>query len=178
VKLCEAWYFVPIVITASLFPAILSTRQKNKPLYQDRLQKLYDLMVWGSVAVAIPTTLIADWLILILYGNEFEDAADVLRIYIWAGVFVALGVASSKWLIAENLEKYSFYRTVLGGILNVGCNFWLIPIYGIKGAAYATLIAQGSVSFASLALYSKTRKNFWTAVNSLNAYGAYKRIFH
>jgi O-antigen/teichoic acid export membrane protein len=178
VKLCEAWYFVPIVVTASLFPAILSTRKKNKPLYQDRLQKLYDLMVWGSVAVAIPTTLIADWLILILYGNEFEDAAEVLRIYIWAGVFVALGVASSKWLIAENLEKYSFYRTVLGGILNVGCNFWLIPIYGIKGAAYATLIAQGSVSFASLALYSKTRKNFWTAVNSLNAYGAYKRIFH
>ena len=135
-------------------------------------------MVWGSVAVAIPTTLVADWLILILYGNEFKDAADVLRIYIWAGVFVALGVASSKWLVAENLETYSFYRAVFGAILNVGCNFWLIPIYGIKGAAYATLIAQGSASFASLAFFSKTRKNFWTSVNSFNAYGAYKRVFH
>jgi O-antigen/teichoic acid export membrane protein len=178
VKLCEAWYFVPAVVTASLFPAILSTRQKSKPLYQDRLQKLYDLMVWGSVAVALPISLVADWLILILYGNEFKDAADVLRIYIWAGVFVALGVASSKWLVAENLETYSFYRAVLGAILNVGCNFWLIPIYGIKGAAYATLIAQGSASFASLAFHSKTRINFWTSVNSFNAYGAYKRFFH
>jgi len=178
VKLCEAWYFVPAVVTASLFPAILSTRQKSKLLYQDRLQKLYDLMVWGSVAVALPTSLVADWLILILYGNEFKDAADVLRIYIWAGVFVALGVASSKWLVAENLETYSFYRAIFGAILNVGCNFWLIPIYGIKGAAYATLIAQGSASFASLAFFSKTRKNFWTSVNSFNAYGAYKRVFH
>ena len=178
VKLCEAWYFVPAVVTASLFPAILSTRQKSKLLYQDRLQKLYDLMVWGSVAVAIPTSLVADWLILILYGNEFKDAADVLRIYIWAGIFVALGVASSKWLVAENLETYSFYRAIFGAILNVGCNFWLIPIYGIKGAAYATLIAQGSASFASLAFFSKTRKNFWTSVNSFNAYGAYKRVFH
>ena len=45
VKLCEAWYFVPSVITASLFPAIISSKQKNDTLYQQRMQKLYDLMV-------------------------------------------------------------------------------------------------------------------------------------
>ena len=177
VKLCEAWYFVPSVITASLFPAILSTKQKSKPLYQDRLQKLYDLMVWGSVAVALPTTLVADWLILIIYGNEFKDAADVLRIYIWAGVFVALGVASSKWLVAENLEKYSFYRTVLGAILNVGCNLWLIPIFGIKGAVFATLISYFTVAYVSLGFFKKTRGNFWTATCSLNPYAAFRRVF-
>ena len=177
VKLCEAWYFVPTVITASLFPAILSTKQKSKLLYQDRLQKLYDLMVWGSVAVALPTTLVADWLILIIYGNEFKDAADVLRFYIWAGVFVALGVASSKWLVAENLEKYSFYRTVLGAILNVGCNLWLIPIYGIKGAVFATLISYFTVAYVSLGFFKKTRGNFWTATCSLNPYAAFRRVF-
>ena len=177
VKLCEAWYFVPTVITASLFPAILSTKQKSKPLYQDRLQKLYDLMVWGSVAVALPTTLVADWLILIIYGNEFKDAADVLRIYIWVGVFVALGVASSKWLVAENLEKYSFYRTVLGAILNVGCNLWLIPIYGIKGAVFATLISYFIVAYVSLGFFKKTRGNFWTVTCSLNPYAAFRRVF-
>jgi len=177
VKLCEAWYFVPAVVTASLFPAILSTRQKSKLLYQDRLQKLYDLMVWGSVAVAIPTTLIADWLILILYGNEFKDAADVLRIYIWAGVFVALGVASSKWLVVENLQIYSFYRTVLGAVLNISCNLWLIPIYGIKGAVFATLISYFIVAYVSLGFFKKTRGNFWTVTCSLNPYAAFRRVF-
>jgi O-antigen/teichoic acid export membrane protein len=177
VKLCEAWYFVPTVVTASLFPAILSTRQQSKSLYQDRLQKLYDLMVWGSVAVAIPTTLVADWLILILYGNEFKDAADVLRIYIWAGVFVALGVASSKWLVVENLQIYSFYRTVLGAVLNISCNLWLIPIYGIKGAVFATLISYFIVAYVSLGFFKKTRGNFWTVTCSLNPYAAFRRVF-
>ena len=154
-----------------------SLKQKNEQVFEERLQKLYDLMVWGSVAVALPTTLIADWLILILYGNEFKDASDVLRIYIWAGLFVSVGVASSKWLVAENLAIYSFYRTTLGAILNIGCNLWLIPIYGIKGAAFATLIAQCSVSFMCLGFFKKTRKNFWIAANALSPYGAIKRAF-
>jgi O-antigen/teichoic acid export membrane protein len=177
VKLCEAWYFVPTAVIASLFPAVIEARKKSELLYDERVQKLYDLMVWGSVAVAIPTTLLADWIILILYGADFQEAADVLRIYIWAGVFVSLGVASSKWLVAENLQRYSFYITALGAVLNISCNFWLIPIYGIKGAALATMVAQVTVGFLSLSFFIKTRHNFWLAAKSLNIFSAYKRTF-
>ena len=132
VKLCEAWYFVPTAVMASLFPAIIEARKKNESLYEERIQKLYDLIIWGSVVVALPTTFLADWVIMTLYGSDYQEAADVLRIYIWASVFVSLGVASSKWLVAENLQRYSFYRTALGAVLNISCNFWLIPIYGLS----------------------------------------------
>ncbi len=177
VKLCEAWYFVPTAVMASLFPAVIEARKKSASLYEERVQKLYDLMVWGSVAVALPITLLADWIILILYGPDFQEAADVLRIYIWASVFVSLGVASSKWLVAENLQSYSFYRTALGAVLNISCNLWLIPIYGIKGAVFATLISQLIVAYISLGFYKKTRKNFWTATRSLNLYSVIRRVF-
>ena len=176
VKLCEALYFLPTVITASLYPAIISAKQKSETIYQQRLQKLYDFMVWGSVVVALPTSLLANWIILSLYGVDFQEATNVLRIYIWVIVFVSLGSVSSKWLVTENLEIYSFYRTFLGAVLNIGCNFWLIPIYGIIGAAYATLIAQFSVTFVYLGFFKKTRKNFWIATNSLNPYGSIKRF--
>jgi O-antigen/teichoic acid export membrane protein len=177
VKLCEAWYFVPTAVIASLFPAVIEARKKSEPLYEERVQKLYDLMVWGSVAVALPTTLFADWIILILFGADFQEAAVVLRIYIWAGVFVSLGVASSKWLVAENLQRYSFYITALGAVLNISCNYWLIPIYGIKGAALATIVAQGTVGFLSLSFFKKTRHNFLLAAKSLSIFSAYKRTF-
>jgi O-antigen/teichoic acid export membrane protein len=177
VKLCEAWYFLPTALIASLFPAVIEAKIKSKTLYDKRVQNLYDLMVWSSLAVALPTTLLADWVILILYGTDFQEAADVLRIYIWAGVFVTLGIASSKWLIAENLQRYLFLRTILGALLNVGFNLWLIPIYGIKGAAIATLVAQGTASFLSLSFFKKTRHNFLFAAKSLSIYGAYKRTF-
>ena len=177
VKLCEAWYFVPTVITASLFPAIIEARKKSETLYDERVQKLYDLMVWTSLAVALPTSLLADWIILILYGANFQEATDILRIYIWAGVFVSLGVASSKWLVVENLQSYSLYRTVFGVVLNISCNLLLIPIYGIKGAVFATLISYFIVAYVSLGFYKKTRGNFWTASRSLNLYSVIRRNF-
>ena len=177
VKLCEAWYFVPTAVMASLFPAVIEARKKSETVYDERIQKLYDLMVWGSVAIALPTTLLADWVILILYGTDFQEAADVLRIYIWAGVFVSLGVASSKWLVTENLQRYLFYRTALGAVLNISCNLWLIPIYGIRGAVFATLISQFIVAYASLGFFKKTRGNFWAATCSLNPYTTFQRVF-
>ena len=177
VKLSEAWYIIPTALMASLFPAVVEARKKSEQIYEQRVQKLYDLMVWGSVAIAIPTTLLSDWIILTLYGTNFQEAADVLRIYIWALVFVSLGVASSKCFITENLQRYSFYITTLGAIVNVGCNLWFIPIHGIKGAAFATLLAQGTVSFIGLSFFGKTRKNCWKVINSFHLYAAYKRVF-
>jgi len=176
VKLCEAWYFVPTAVTASLFPAILSAKQKNEQVYQNRLQKLYDLMVWGSVAVALPTTLLADWLIIILYGTDFKEAADVLRIYIWAGVFIFLGVASFKWLVTENLQHFSFYLYTIGSVVNIGCNWFFIPVYGINGAAFATFVAYGIGSYGGFIIFGKSRSNFLMATQSFSPYGVYKRF--
>ena len=39
----------------------------------------------------------------------------------------------------ERMEKKIALRTALAALLNVGLNFVLIPMYGIKGAAIATL---------------------------------------
>jgi O-antigen/teichoic acid export membrane protein len=175
VKLCEAWYFIPTAVTASLFPAIVSAKQRSEVLYQKRLQKFYDLMVWGAVAVALPTTFLADWIILILYGADYQEAVDVLRIYIWAGVFIFLGVAGFKWLVAENLQKYSFYFYAIGSIFNIGLNWLLIPIYGIDGAAYATFISYGIGSYGVFSIFNISRSNFIMASLSFNPYGVYKR---
>ncbi len=142
VRLSEAWYFIPMAITSSVFPAIINAKKQSEELYYQRLQKLYDLMVWMAVAIAIPTTFLAPWVMKLLYGEAYIGAADVLSIHIWAGVFVFLGVASGKWFLAENYIKKNFYRTLLGMIVNVVLNILMIPMYGIIGAAIATLLGQ------------------------------------
>ena len=168
VKLCEAWYFIPSAIMASLFPAIIESRKESEEIYENRIQKLYEMMVWGSLIVAIPTTFLADWFIQVLYGANFQDAATVLKIYIWTFVFVSLGVASSHWLVAENLEKYALVRSCLGAILNISLNWYLIPIYGITGAAYATLITQLFVSYLFFGISKHTRNNFILSTRALS----------
>jgi O-antigen/teichoic acid export membrane protein len=147
VRLSEAWYFIPMIIASSLFPAIINAKKINDKLYHTRLQKLYDLMVWMGIAIAIPMTFMSDWLVELLYGVQYSLASDVLMLHIWAGVFVFLGVSFSKYLTAENQTKKAFYRTLLGAVINVLLNYILIPIYGINGAAIATIIGQISANY-------------------------------
>lgn len=165
VRLCEAWYFLPIAIVSSLFPAIVNARE-NVVLYKNRLQKLYDLMILLSVGIAIPVTYIAPFIIELLYGAEFLPGAPVLAIYIWAGVPIFMGVASGHYLLSENFTKVAFMRSMIGLLLNVGINFYLIPKYGIVGASWATIISY-SISTFSLGLLKKTRGQFYMMLRSL-----------
>ena len=167
VKLSEAWYFIPMVIASSLFPAIINAKEKSLESYYYRLQKLYDLMVWSAVFIALPMTFLSDWLINILYGKQFFEAGGVLMIHIWASVFVFLGVVGNKWYIIENLQKYSFYRSLTGGIINIIMNYILIPIYGIYGAAISTLISQAIASYFFNVTNSKLQYNFLLQTNAI-----------
>jgi O-antigen/teichoic acid export membrane protein len=168
VRLSEVWYFIPMVITSSLFPAIFSAKKVSKELYYTRLQRLYTFMVWAAIAIALPITFLSDWLVTLLYGEVYRDAGQVLMIHIWTNVFVYLGVASGSWFVSENLQRFSFYRTFSGAVINVVLNLFLIPIYGIAGAAIATLVAQVMAAFVFDVFTIKTRKTFFMKLNTLN----------
>ena len=155
VRLCEAWYFVPLAITASLFPAIVNAKKISENLYLSRLQKLYDLMAWIAILIALPVSIFSETITTILFGKGYLPSAPVLSIYIWAGVATFLGVSSSQYLITENLTKLSFYRTLLGMIVNVVLNILFIPKFGIIGSAYATLISFSAATF-SIGMTKKT----------------------
>ena len=166
VRLSEAWYFIPIAITNSLFPAIVHAKNISEEFYNNRMQKLYDMLAWLSIAIALPVSFFSKEIILILLGNTYAPSAPILTIYIWAGVAVFLGVASSQYLINENYTKLSFFRTFIGMIINVILNFILIPVYGIIGAAVATLISYSLATF-SIVFFKKTNKQFIMMLKSV-----------
>jgi O-antigen/teichoic acid export membrane protein len=170
VKLSEAGYFIAIVVASSLFPAIINARKRSKQLYYERLQKMYDLMVWMAIIIALPVSVMSDWVVNLLYGEQYNEAAIVLALHIWSGVFVYLGVASGKWFICENLQILLFRRALYGVIVNIGLNIILIPKYGIQGAAISTLLSQIMSAYLSDLLNKKTRKVFIMKTKSFNIF--------
>jgi O-antigen/teichoic acid export membrane protein len=166
VRLSEAWYFVPVTLCNSIFPAIVNAKNISEEFYNNRMQKLYDLLTWLAIGIALPVTVFSNQIIQLLFGNEFSQAAPVLTIYIWAGVAVFLGVASSQYLINENLTKLTFSRNFFGMILNVGLNLILIPIYGIIGSAVAPLISYSLIIF-SLAFHKRFIVQFRMIIKSI-----------
>lgn len=160
IRLSEAWYFIPLAITTSVYPAIIKSKFDGDALYYSRLQQLYNLMVWISLMIAIPISFFAKDIIVILFGQPYSEAGKVLAIHIWASVFVSLGLASGKWLLVENLQIYALYRVVLGLFVNIFLNLILIPSYHIVGAAVATLSAQIFAAYIFDSFTEKTRHTF------------------
>jgi O-antigen/teichoic acid export membrane protein len=170
VRISEVWYFIPMMIAASVFPAILEAKKRDEAQYLQRLQRLYDLMVWLSVAIALPMTFLSTPIVLALFGSAYAESGPVLAVHIWASVFVFLGVASSQWFVAENQQILSLQRTLLGAVINVILNFILIPHLGPLGAAVATVVAYAIVTFLSDAAQAETREMFAMKLNSLNIF--------
>ena len=167
VRLSEAFYFIPMLITTSLFPAILNAKKISEKLYYDRLQNLFTFMVLIALAVAIPTTFLADWVIDLLYGSAYQGAGSVLMIHIWAGLIIGLGLARGKWILVENLQVFAFVFLTAGLVTNVAANYLWIPKYGIEGAAYATVLAQAMGTLVFPLFINKTRKSFFMMIKAL-----------
>lgn len=176
-RISEVWYFVPMLITNSLFPAILNVKENNEK-YLFRLKILFSLLVWIGIFVAAITSLTSDWLIVFLYGQDYQQAGQVLMVHIWGGIFVALGVASGCWFVSENLQRYLLYRTVLGACVNIALNIALIPKYGILGAAIGTVAAQSMAALFFDILTPKTRVIFYIKLKSIFLIGITRKNFN
>jgi O-antigen/teichoic acid export membrane protein len=155
VRISEGWYFIPMVIASSILPALINAKKQCEQLYYSRLQKLFDFIVWMSIAIAVIMTFLSDWLIIFLYGEQYSQAGRVLMIHIWAGVAVSFGIVWSSWILIENKQKMIVYFHVLSMILNVVYNFFFIPSQGIEGAAIATAFASVSAQFIGILYYEK-----------------------
>jgi O-antigen/teichoic acid export membrane protein len=139
---------------------------------------LFSVLVWIGILVAAITAFIYDWLIIFLYGQDYQQAGQVLMIHIWGGIFVALGAASGSWFVSENLQRYALYRTLLGASVNIALNFALIPKYGILGAAIGTVVAQSVAALFFDILTAKTRVLFFTKLKSIFLIGITKKNFN
>lgn len=170
VRISEVWYFIPVMIVASVFPAILEAKKRDEAQYLQRLQRLYDLMVWLSMAIALPMTFISTPLVVALFGPAYVESGPVLAIHIWASIFVFLGVASSQWFVVENRQILNFQRTLLGALVNVILNFILIPNFGPLGAAIATVVAYAISAFLSDAIQTETKAMFTMKLNSMKIF--------
>lgn len=174
-RISEAWNFVPMALMAALQPVLLRTKRDDPVLFIKRMDILYAYTAWASIAVAVVMSVTSSLVVRLLFGVNYQAAGSVLALHIWAGVAVYLGVASSQYLLAENLLKISMFRTTLGLVTNIFMNLALIPKYGAPGAAAATVVSYFVATF-SLVVFTSTRSQAASMARALNPFQA-ARLF-
>ncbi len=169
VKISEAWHFIPAVVLSSCLPSIINAKTSSEELYYSRLRKLYALVVWVAVSIALPFTFLGAGVVNLLYGAEYGLAGGVLRIQIWAAVSAYAGSVWSKWIFLEGRQFYITLWHTIAALLNVSLNLHLIGRYGINGAAMATLLSSVVSSFVVFSLY-EPKKAYGMFFNSFLAW--------
>jgi len=177
VRLSDVWLFITVIITNSLFPAIVNAKAISQELFEERMVRLYQLLVSISLAISILMFVFSGAIVLLTFGKDYIQSIEILKLYIWSIVFVFLNNGSSKWYLAEDLQKIATVRLGIGAAVNVALNYYLIPVYGLKGAAYATLISYIIATYFGNLIMPETRVNFKMQTRALMTFYQV-RIFH
>ncbi|MCU0353173.1 MAG: flippase [Cytophagales bacterium] len=170
-RFSEATFFIPVILSNALLPAIIAARKVSENRFSEQTQKLSDLLVLSGLVIAAGVSVCSPWIFKYLYEPEYADAQTVLVIHVWSGIMVGLGMVANSWLVAANLQKYSLNRTLWGVAVNVVLNLLFIPWLGINGAAIATLFSQSVASYLSNYIALETRPLFWIQTRSLFGLG-------
>ena len=135
-------------------PFFFSHAKNNNP------QKNYALILEFFVAlgtiILLAVIVFADVLkILIVRSEAYWEAMWVVPIILLANLCLGIYHNLSVWYKITDRTKFGAYISIIGAIITLALNFWLIPIISYKGSAIATLTAYASMMLISYYLGRK-----------------------
>lgn len=134
--------FVFAAIIDSMRPTIFEGKKNSEDAYRLNLARLFSIIIYLSLIQSIVMTILAPIIIRILYGVEYGASVSALQIVVWYTTFSYLGSARNIWILAEGKQEHLWKINLFGALANVVLNAVLIPIIGVNGAAFASLITQ------------------------------------
>jgi O-antigen/teichoic acid export membrane protein len=167
VRLTEAWYFIPLGICSSVFPAIVAARAADEQLFYERMQKLYNLMALISYGIAIPVMLFSNRIVELLFHSAYAKTGPLLALLIWTGLFTSLGAARNVFMVSQNWLRINLATTLLGCLMNIALNYYLIPVYGAMGAIIASLISYWFAIHGTCFIFKPLRNTGWMLAKAM-----------
>ena len=149
-------FFVVAIISAAhvaFLPEITQAASDPHSL-SSILSRAIGLALTVTLPFVIGGILIATPLMQLVFGKGYEQGAPVLQILLLS--LLVLGIHGVARIIFISMRQLRLEMLITGGgaVVNVIANFSLIPIYGIRGAAIATVAGETAIligAFATLA---------------------------
>ncbi|EPU6501835.1 flippase [Escherichia albertii] len=171
VKISEAYLFIPAALVTSYYPLI------SKSPTRENIRFYFDVVFSSSVIMAVIVAIASYFIIPFMFGVHYIESYNILTILLFGSLFSILGSACTNLMIVYDLSYLRLVRAVYGLLINFSLNIFLIPKYGVIGAAYASLVSQIFASWLSNSLNRKTIECFRIqsiTVVSLGAMGCRK----
>jgi O-antigen/teichoic acid export membrane protein len=132
--------FVPTILSQTISPILIQKYEQDRKEYEKKLFMFYNITIWTCIFLSVFVSIISYPLIRYTYGTIYLAAVPVLQILTVKVIGEALAQSSGQAIVIESIQRYAIIRNVIGCIVCVGLNFYLIPHYGIIGAAVSSAI--------------------------------------
>ncbi len=133
-------------VTIQFMPLFLRAYREGERDIKVKLAKEYMGLVLGILLFVFAGVYVfLDPLLVFVDKRELMDHKDVLWALLIAATFFALGTFPQLVLYSRRNDKLLLLTGFFGLLVCIAGNYFLIPKYGIIGAAYAAIITRGSI---------------------------------
>lgn len=138
-KVSESLNFLPLILCKTMLPRI----GRGSGDYQTdlNLRRLYQSAWVVGLGMTLVSIFLLPRLVPLIFGDQYFPASQAL---IWLGpasFAISISLASGTWLRTQGFEKLTAQRNSAGALINIIINLFLIPRFGIVGAALATSVS-------------------------------------
>src|SRR5947209_8147866 len=152
VKIASLITFVMVAFRTAwpAFAYSIEDDREAKRTYSFVLTYLLAFTSWAALALGA----LAPWWVRLLTDPRYQRAEKGVALLAFAGAvyagYVVLAIGSGR----ARKTQWNWAVTGAGAAVNVGLNFWLVPAYGMVGAAVSTAAAY-VVLFVAMTLYAQ-----------------------
>ncbi len=148
VTMAELIFYVPDSVTMIFLPRVAGSSQEEADALLPRVSRLTVLMTVLVALALIP----AAWLGIHLILPKFNDCLPAFWVLLPAVISLSVSKVMSSYVAGRGRPGPISVGSVIAVVLNIAANLVLIPIYGIVGAALASLISYTASAVILLAV--------------------------
>ncbi|MDY9927601.1 flippase [Methanosarcina sp.] len=141
-RLIDALGFIPAVLMSTMYPVFSKFHISSKDSLEFAFRKSFKILTITAIPIGIGTTLLAERIIVLIYGVEYTPSVIALQILIWASVLSFINYTPATYLTSTDKQRMLMVFTSLGATFNIILNFILIPLFSYNGAAIATVSTE------------------------------------
>ncbi len=152
-RIVEQAHLVPISLMTTLLPILSGAWPRDRPRALRIAWLSADYLAVASLGGLAVSLAVAEPITVLLYGQDFAEAAPALPVLGGAFVFICFGYLTGNLILIAGLQRKLIAIGLLGLVFNVAGNLVLVPAWGFMGAAWMTLGTEAAVvSFSALIL--------------------------
>jgi O-antigen/teichoic acid export membrane protein len=141
-KLVELVFKGAVLVGRVFAPAVFKAHHESAEAFGKLAGMLVRLLTIAGLAAGISVVLLADDLILLIFGERYASSAPILRIL--GGVIAAkcMAIALQLLLSSGDLHFRRVANMSIALTVHIAANAFLIPRLGAEGAAWAALLSS------------------------------------